>query len=67
MPGTTGKIRPSEIFRVALRGGVPQAADLIYSDPGSAFSAAGVGVLWGGKLMIGSPVNATQVCQFGTH
>jgi len=67
MPGTTGKIRPSEMFRVALREGVPRGADLIYSDPGSAFSAAGVGVLWGGKLMIGSPVNATQVCQFGTH
>ena len=67
IPGVSRKIGASEIFRVALREGVPQAADLVYSDPRSAFSAAGVGVLSAGRLIIGSPVSATQVCKFGTH
>lgn len=67
MPGVTRKIRASEIFRVPLREGVPQAADLVYSDPGTAFSAAGVGVMTGGSLLIGSPVSAMQICKLGTH
>ena len=48
------KPSPSEIFRVTLAGGVPQAANTVYANDGSGIGAATVGAVSGKRLFIGS-------------
>jgi arylesterase/paraoxonase len=49
------KPAPSEIFRVAARDGIPQAASLIYANMGDEIGGSSVGVIADGHLLIGSP------------
>lgn len=49
------KLSPSEIFRLRVQDGVPQAAVQVYADSGRQIGAASVGAAMGGKLFIGSP------------
>ncbi len=49
------KPSPSEMFRVAVQAGVPQAATLVYTDSGRQIGAASVGAVSGKHLFIGSP------------
>lgn len=52
------KPAPSEVFRVALSDGVPQAATLIYSDRGPGIGGASVAAVLGNRMLIGSPLDA---------
>lgn len=47
----------SQVFRVALSGGVPQSADQVYGNDGSQISGAAVGAASGERLLIGSPLD----------
>ena len=48
---------PSQVFRVALASGVPQAAELIYGNAGGDISAAGIAVSADKRLLIGSALD----------
>jgi sugar lactone lactonase YvrE len=52
------KPAPSEVFRVDLSDGVPQAATLVYSDLGQGIGGASVAAVLGRRLLIGSPLDA---------
>jgi len=49
---------PSEVFRVTLSDGVPQAATPVYSDLGQSIGGASVAAVLGQRLLIGSPLDA---------
>ena len=49
------KPSPSEIFRLPVQAGVPQAATQVFADLGHQIGAASVGAAMDGKLFIGSP------------
>jgi len=49
------KPSPSEIFRLPVQAGAPQAAALVYANSGRQIGAASVGAALGAKLFIGSP------------
>ncbi|HEY0282440.1 MAG TPA: hypothetical protein VGC27_07445, partial [Rhizomicrobium sp.] len=53
--GDPSKPSPSEIFRVAVHDGMPQAASLVYANMGEEIGAASVGATADGHLLIGSP------------
>jgi hypothetical protein len=48
---------PSEIFRVTLNEGIPQAATPVYADQGRAIGGASVAAVLGQRLLIGSPLD----------
>jgi len=52
------KPAPSQVFRVALSDGVPQAATLTYSDRGEGIGGASVAAVLGRRLLVGSPLDA---------
>jgi arylesterase/paraoxonase len=52
------KPAPSQVFRVALSDGVPQAATPVYSDLGQGIGGASVAAVLGQRLLIGSPLDA---------
>jgi len=52
------KPAPSEVFRVALSDGLPQAAALVYGDLGQGIGGASVAAVMGQRLLIGSPLDA---------
>jgi arylesterase/paraoxonase len=47
----------SQIFRVSLSGGVPQAAAQVYGDDGREIAGASIGVSVGKRLLIGSSLD----------
>ena len=49
-----GKRAPSQVFRVTLNGGTPQAAEQVYGNDGSEIAGASVAALAGKQLLIGS-------------
>jgi arylesterase/paraoxonase len=49
------KPAPSEVFRVAVKDGVPQTASLIYANMGDQIGGSSVGATADGHLLIGSP------------
>lgn len=49
------KLAPSEIFRVSVKDGIPQAATLVYANMGEEISGSSVGAAADGHLLIGSP------------
>ena len=51
------KRAPSQIFRVSLLGGVPQAAEQVYGNDGSELAGASVGLSAGKRLLIGSSLD----------
>jgi arylesterase/paraoxonase len=53
--GDPSKPAPSEIFRVAVHDGIPQAASLVYANMGEEIGASSVGAVADGHLLIGSP------------
>jgi arylesterase/paraoxonase len=53
--GDPSKPAPSEIFRVAVHDGIPQAAWLVYANMGEEIGASSVGATADGHLLIGSP------------
>jgi hypothetical protein len=55
---------PSQVFRVSLSDGVPQAAEQVYGDAGGEIAGASVGVAAGKRLLIGSSLdNKLLDCQ----
>jgi arylesterase/paraoxonase len=48
------KPSPTEIFRIATKGGIPQSATPVYADQGKQIGAGSVGVAADGTLAIGS-------------
>ncbi len=48
---------PSQIFRVRMAGGVPQAADQVFGDDGTKIAGAAVGAAAGKRLLVGSPLD----------
>ncbi len=48
------KPSPSEVFELPTAGGIPQSARAVYADAGQQIGAASVGVVAGGRLLIGS-------------
>jgi arylesterase/paraoxonase len=48
------KPSPTEIFKLAVRDGIPQSAAPVYVDAGRALGAGSVGVVWNKDLYIGS-------------
>ena len=58
---------PSQVFKVSLSAGVPRSAELVYGDPGTAISGAGVAAAGDGQLFIGSPRDSkVLVCRFAS-
>ena len=51
------KPSPSQVFRVSLAGGVPQAARQIYGNAGTQIGGAGVAARAGNRLLIGSALD----------
>jgi hypothetical protein len=49
---------PSQIFRVALSGGVPQQVEQVYGNDGGEIAGASVGVSVGKRLLIGSSLDS---------
>ena len=52
------KPAPSEIFRVAVQNGIPQAVSLVYANLGEEIGASSVGATADGHLLIGSPFDS---------
>jgi arylesterase/paraoxonase len=52
------KPAPSEVFRIDLSDGVPQAATPVYSDLGNGIGGASVAAVLGNRMLIGSPLDA---------
>jgi len=52
------KPAPSEIFRVGVKDGIPQTADLVYANSGAQIGASSVGLAADGHLFIGSLYDA---------
>jgi arylesterase/paraoxonase len=52
------KPAPSEIFRVGVQNGIPQAASLVYANMGEQIGASSVGATADGHLLIGSPFDS---------
>lgn len=52
-----GRRAPSQVFRISLSGGMPQAADQVYGNDGSEIAAASVAALAGKQLLIGSSLD----------
>jgi hypothetical protein len=48
---------PSQVFRVSVASGVPQAAELVYGNAGGDIAAAGIAVSAGKRLLIGSALD----------
>jgi hypothetical protein len=48
---------PSQVFRVAIASGVPQAAAFVYGNAGGDIAAAGIAVSAGKRLLIGSALD----------
>lgn len=55
--GDQAKRAPSQVFRVNLLSGVPQAAEQVYGNDGSEIAAASVAALTGKQLLIGSSLD----------
>ncbi len=49
------KPAPSEVFKVTLSNGIPQAATAVYTNLGSEIGASSVAAVTGHRLLIGSP------------
>ena len=48
---------PSQVLRISLLSGVPQAAEQVYGNNGSEIAAASVAALAGKELLIGSSLD----------
>ena len=55
--GDPARPAPSQVFRVTVRGGVPQSVSLVYANRGDEIGAASAAALAGGHLFIGSTLD----------